>query len=546
MKTVALLLVLYFAVVPVQAELTPEQVAVIAMADSPQSRELATYYMKARAIPESNLFLLSGKGGDTLDRAAWDAEVRPAIRQWLSEDGREDKIRCAVTCWDVPLTIGPRAADAPVVVQRTRYLSLARAARVEQVNRMIGVLESLGKPEATTPAAPANPSAADASLQDIATSFDTAMRSARERVGDLGANADTQQAAVTFDRVFVSVLGNTAILRVMAENRGRNALKPEQETELSVVNARLQGIQQGLQSLTALPDSVSRDAQILNLLQTTDGLLGSIRWIDQQQELLRKNETAASFDSELSLVHWSEYPLFRWQPNLLYYGFGGAGGDSVLMVSRLTAPTLELAKGLVDKAIAAEKSGLAGKVYLDARGMSFDAEQSQPNSFEAYDQSVRDLAKLLKEQTTLDVTLDNEPEVFQPGAGPDAALYCGWYSLAKYIDAFEWNTGAVGYHMAGGEAATLTTPGNLAWCNAMLEDGITATLGPVFEPYPGSFPKPDDFFPLLLTGKLTLVEVYYRTNPLSSWAMVLVSDPLYNPFKNKPALDDDGLPERLR
>ncbi|MBN1589426.1 MAG: hypothetical protein JW888_07920, partial [Pirellulales bacterium] len=93
---------------------------------------------------------------------------------------------------------------------------------------------------------------------------------------------------------------------------------------------------------------------------------------------------------------------------------------------------------------------------------------------------------------------------------------------------------------------TLRKPGGTAWCNAMLEDGITATLGPVYEPYLTAFPKPDDFFPLLLTGKYTLAEAYYRTKPFDSWAMVLVGDPLYNPFKNHPALDEADLPERLK
>ena len=50
----------------------------------------------------------------------------------------------------------------------------------------------------------------------------------------------------------------------------------------------------------------------------------------------------------------------------------------------------------------------------------------------------------------------------------------------------------------------------------------------------------------MLTGKYTLVEAYYRTKPFNSWVMVLVGDPLYNPFKKNPALEEAGLPERLR
>ena len=64
----------------------------------------------------------------------------------------------------------------------------------------------------------------------------------------------------------------------------------------------------------------------------------------------------------------------------------------------------------------------------------------------------------------------------------------------------------------------------------MLEEGITATLGPVSEPYLLAFPLPEAFFGLLLTGKKSLVECYYLTKPFNSWRMMLIGDPLYNPF----------------
>jgi uncharacterized protein (TIGR03790 family) len=272
-----------------------------------------------------------------------------------------------------------------------------------------------------------------------------------------------------------------------------------------------------------------------------------IGWIDQQQQMLQKNETHSSFDSELSLLHWPDYSLFQWQPNLLHYRFDNLPVErpTTLMVSRLEAPTFELAKKLIDTAIATEKTGLTGKVYLDARGIKFDPKKDQRGSYGEYDQSLRDLAERLKKHTKLEVVLDNEGKLFQPGDCPEAALYCGWYRLGSYVDAFDWRPGAVGYHLASMEAATLRDPKSTVWCNAMLADGICATLGPVAEPYLASFPLPDDFFPLLLTGRYTLVEVYYRTKPFSSWQMTLVGDPLYNPFKNRPQLGEDALPERM-
>jgi uncharacterized protein (TIGR03790 family) len=169
-----------------------------------------------------------------------------------------------------------------------------------------------------------------------------------------------------------------------------------------------------------------------------------------------------------------------------------------------------------------------------------------PGSYGDYDQSLRDLAQFLKDQTQLDVVLNNEEKLFQPGECPRTALYCGWYSLANYVDAFEWQPGAVGYHLASGEAATLRDPKSNVWCKRMLEKGVCATLGPTFEPYLIAFPRPLDFFVTLLSGKFTLAETNARTIPHSSWVMTLVGDPLYNPYRGRPAFDELKLPESLR
>jgi len=528
-----------------RAELVPKQVAVVAMSSSAESQELARHYLKVRAIPEANLLLLPGKPSESLPREVWDAEVRPAIRKWLTQHSPKGEIRCFVTCWDVPLKIGRRPADSPELVQRQEFLTAARKGRVAQMTVVLKALRELGQVDAP---AKVEPLAEDAPLADVAARLDAEIKAARDRIMATSSQPKQVEASQTLQGALVLSGGLAQLHRMaIAAAKTRGAESAEADPQLAMLTGRLQGLQQGLQALSALPDSPARDAQFMNLLQATGGAIGVIQWTDKELEALEKNETHSSFDSELSLVLWDDYPLSRWQPNILHYRFDHAPGrETVLMVSRLAAPTLELAKGLVDKAVAVEKTGLVGKVYVDARGMSHDPEKSQPGSYDQYDQSLRDLAERIKKHTKLEVVLDDKPELFQSGACPDAALYCGWYSLAKYVDAFDWRPGAVGYHLASGEAATLRKPGGTAWCNAMLEDGITATLGPVSEPYLMSFPMPDDFFSLLLAGRHTLVEVYYRTKPFNSWMMVLVGDPLYNPFKAKPALNEKDLPEYLQ
>ena len=284
------------------------------------------------------------------------------------------------------------------------------------------------------------------------------------------------------------------------------------------------------------PPSIERDAMVLAILERIGGLLGSVEWLDEQLKVVTQNESGASFDSELALVMWpDDYQLLRWQPNYLRPNYENSQLPKVyrtFMVARLDAPTLMLAKGLVDTAIKVEAEGLRGKVYIDGRGIAkLEDANHIPGSYGDYDRALLITAKGIEEQTELEVVLDTSPQLFQAGACPDAALYCGWYSLAKYVDAFDWKPGAVAYHLASSEAHTLRDPGSQAWCKKLIEDGVCATIGPVYEPYLGSFPRPNEFFALLLRGDLTLVECYARTTPYNSWMMTLIGDPLYRPFK---------------
>jgi uncharacterized protein (TIGR03790 family) len=237
-------------------------------------------------------------------------------------------------------------------------------------------------------------------------------------------------------------------------------------------------------------------------------------------------ETNASVDSELSMVLFDDYELYRWQPNKLKDNLLGLRFNT-LMVSRLDGPGFEIAKGLVDKAIAAEKTGLRGVAYIDSRGIAKD---NKPYSVGYFDQSLRDLAVFTRFRTEMAVKEERTEALFAPGTCPQTAIYCGWYSLEKYVDAFDFVDGAIGYHISSLEAVDIRDPNSSQWCPAMLKDGITATVGAVAEPYLHSFPEPRAFFLELFNGRC-LVEAYYHTKPFNSWQLVLIGDPLYRPFK---------------
>jgi len=248
--------------------------------------------------------------------------------------------------------------------------------------------------------------------------------------------------------------------------------------------------------------------------------------LQSQIDRITGKETDASVDSELSMVLFNDYELYRWQRNELRGNLFELGLNT-LMVSRLDGPGADIVNGLIDKAIKAEKTGLDGTVYIDSRGIR---KSNEPYSLGYYDKSLRGLAVLAEFRTDMHVKHERTDKLFGPGECTRTALYCGWYSLKKYIDAFDFVDGAIGYHISSLEAVDLRDANSLQWCPAMLKDGITATIGAVAEPYLHSFPQPRAFFLELFNGRC-LVEAYYRTKPFNSWRLVLVGDPLYTPFE---------------
>jgi uncharacterized protein (TIGR03790 family) len=284
------------------------------------------------------------------------------------------------------------------------------------------------------------------------------------------------------------------------------------------------------------------EKELANLQQgTTNGRVSAGEQTKIKTELARVRgeidrisgrETTASVDNELSMVRFGSYELHRWQPNQFNKN-NEYPADLILtvMVCRLDGPTLQTAQGLVDKAIEAERTGLHGVAYIDSRGMPDD---KQPYSMGHFDQTLRDLAVLLRFRTTFEVKEERTEKLFEPGSCPRTAIYCGWYSLKKYVDSFDFVDGAIGYHIASLEAVDLRDANSTEWCPAMLVHGVTATLGAVNEPYLHAFPNPKEFFLELLEGKC-LVEAFYNTQPFCSWQLVLIGDPLYTPFRQQVA-----------
>jgi uncharacterized protein (TIGR03790 family) len=323
----------------------------------------------------------------------------------------------------------------------------------------------------------------------------------------------------------------------------------EEKTELDKLRKEIEplrkqrgDLQQTIESLSKKAKKDAKSPEAMELEQhrkEAANVEQQLQRLETRSRWLSHAESQAAVDSELALLWQKGYELRRWQLNPLYWQMPRElreGKPPLVMTARLDGPNAALVKRLIDRTVEVEAKGLRGKVYVDARNIGYDAAKDPGLGYGGYDESLREMAKLLEKEAKMSVTLDNKPELFDVGSCTDCALYCGWYSLAKFVDCCRFAPGAVAYHIASAEAVSLRDAKAAYWCKNQLEKGTVATLGPVAEPYTIGFPKPAEFFGFLVTGQHTLVECYWRTEMLASWMTVLVGDPLYNPYAKNPLL----------
>lgn len=243
---------------------------------------------------------------------------------------------------------------------------------------------------------------------------------------------------------------------------------------------------------------------------------------------LRKNEAAV--DSELALLPWPREDVVLTGPamNRCYGVTNPAALDptnGILMVTRLDGPTLEIARGLVDKAIFAETNGLWGRAYFDLRGIT-------NGGFAQGDRWIANAAEVAS-LTGFETVVDTNPERF-PASFPMShiALYAGWYTANVdgpfALKVVEFVPGAIAYHLHSTSAFTLRNAGQ-GWVGPFLAKGATASLGCVWEPYLSGTPDIGYVFARLFLNGMTFGEAAYAGSTMLSWMTTVVGDPLYRP-----------------
>jgi uncharacterized protein (TIGR03790 family) len=523
-----------------RAGLSPDQVAVLANKNSPEGLMVARHYAEKRGIPPAHLIELDLQTDEGISRGNYEAHVAEPLREALNTRNLASTVRVLVTTYGVPLTVFAKVPSADEerwlkdAAERQRFAE----AHLERALEWLGTIAPSGN-ALPVPPAPEQTGPDDALMARL----DRAMKAAVKRLKAVTDRKQLDQWTAELARLTKTIGGPAALVQNLTPSPGTD--KAQADRQLAQLKQQVLWTQHAIQVLQTTPSDDNR-ARAYKLAERGLGLLGMLRVATEEIASLSQKGSDASLDSELSILWWepdSYRPAGR-IGNPLYHAYrprsgSGAPPQSVLMVSRLDGPTPEIAAGLVDKALAAEATGLKGKAYIDAQGMNA---QPAPGSYGYYDQSLRDLAGLLTFQTRYEVILENTEQRFsRPGEAPDTALYAGWYKLRAYEDAFDFRPGAIGYHLASAEAVSLRDPEETGWCKNALERGITATMGSTGEPFLDSFPPPQEFFGLLLTGRFSLVEAYYSTARYVSWRMVLIGDPLYNPWKKKGLIPETAV-----
>lgn len=522
--------------------LEPDQIALVVNANVPASRELAEFYAQKRGIPAGRIIALDLPfPAEEMPFARYDEAAAPVVRAFLRDHGLKDRVTCLVTFWGVPLRVAGRAAGPPEHEQLRiiqTELERTRATLVEATAQAEAMAKELTS--SFTPAPGNEP-------PQVAKRAGDALTAVVQAVLAMPAGDSRTEAAGRMATLFDRLMGDAETAQRLASPELSRIAPPDRVTPERIERMRRQTADWAREfaELKARPPSAQNHAAIRTLVRDHFGLFRYYELLVGQHAAFESKETESAFDSELALVWWeNNYPRYRWQANTLHYKIARLppGTPPTLMVTRLDGPTEASVDRIILSSLKVEKEGLKGEVALDARGIK------GLDGYGRYDATIRRLAGLLKSKPQVAVAFDDADGLFQPGPNSlkGVALYCGWYSLRNYVPAFAFSEGAVGFHVASSELVSLRTPNERGWVAGLLNDGVVATLGPVAEPYLHAFPPADEFFPLLMTGELTLAEVYWKTNPLTSWMNTCIGDPLYRPYRMNPLLKAGDLPAALR
>ena len=234
----------------------------------------------------------------------------------------------------------------------------------------------------------------------------------------------------------------------------------------------------------------------------------------------------ASVDSELAMFGIETLPSKGVLKNAFFESkvpLSKANAPYLVLTSRIDAPTYAICKRMITDAVAAEKTGLWGRAYIDIA-----------NKFPQGDQW---LEEIVSQDTRMGIpTITDRFNETLPKDYPmtDTAIYYGWYDenvSGPFLNtSFQFRPGAIAIHLHSFSAQQLRDA-HLNWCAPLLVRGAAATVGNVYEPYLHLTHHFEILNDRLMKG-WTFAEAAWAAIPVTSWQGIVLGDPLYRPFKH--------------
>lgn len=443
---VLLPLVLVVSVAGYSFALEPNEILVIANADNPASMRVARHYCQKRDVPEKNILKLDLKPEltDVITRSDYEKLIARPVRDKLSTPDFAGRIKCLLTVYGVPFRVGPRGILKGEQANLAELSELARH-KTDQLEDILRQFESLTGLECTLLA----DNDKQPSARNILKELESYIKKTQAKIDAIADKAQKRRLLNQWFSLYANLYGKTRTLQTaQAEADLSIRLTEADEAEILQCNRlfrRAGGEKWGFEKCLK--------AGFYEAVETVAGIEGLLLRLNADIDNIKGTETGASVDSELSMVMFDDYELYRQQPNELKDRIFWTDTKTI-MVSRIDGPGEHIAAGLVDKAFSAERNGLNGIAYIDS---GYSVKKKAPLYVE-YDESLQQTAVMIARRTGMKVVQEQTPKLFTPGQCPKTGLYCGWYSLKKYVDAFDFVAGAVGFHIASWEAIDLRDP----------------------------------------------------------------------------------------
>ena len=357
-------------------ELGPNHIAILANGNSQPSLAVARHYAERRGVPIDRIIPLDVPTDDTISRTQYERQVVQPVRKVLHTRRSTSQVRVLLTTYGIPLRVAAPEPSEQEQRWQTDAAEHERFARVylEKIPAWALTIASddaarESPDESRSHDTPAGP---DPPHQALLERVNAAIRHAVDRLQRArNEHPSARVTAWTNDLIrLVAQVGGTAALARTTEPSP--AANPDQvRKELAKLKQDVSVAEKLIEALAGAPSDLNRK-RAYQLTERIFGLQGVLQLATSEVERFGYQDGDASLDSELSLLWWDPdmYRIAGRLPNPLHYENAMLPDTDpsipVLMVSRLDAPTPDLAMGLVDQAMETERRGLSGKIYIDA------------------------------------------------------------------------------------------------------------------------------------------------------------------------------------